>query len=426
MSRSIQSRPPARLILAAIAVLALAFGGAPSRAQTSATASSPLTLQQAFVQAWERQPEARALAQRRDASQALRQAAQAWTPEPAALEASVRSDRFNARQGARELEFGVAVPLWLPGERRRTQDLADALARGTDAQALLAQWHLAQILRDAWWTLRRDQEELAAADTRWQASQRLSADVARRVKAGELSKADQHQADGAAATAQGEYAQLRAKALASEQSLRALLGVALDAPLQVAEDAEAEPASDAAGLPHPQLQSLQAKSLAAKSAAALARVQSRGNPELTLLQTRERAARGEANSGSVTIGLRFPLGSSDKHRAAIANAGAEQIEAEVAAEREQERLQASVRSARAALSAARTVLATSSERARLAEESRSFFDKSFRLGETDLPTRLRVELEAATAQREQARARIEVHHAIATLRQALGLLPGQP
>jgi outer membrane protein, heavy metal efflux system len=155
-------------------------------------------------------------------------------------------------------------------------------------------------------------------------------------------------------------------------------------------------------------------------------VQSRGNPELTLLQTRERAARGEASSGSVTVGLRFPIGSSDKHRAAIASAGAEQIEAEVAAEREQERLEAAVRSARAALEAARTVLATATERARLAAETRDFFDKSFRLGETDLPTRLRVELEAATAQRERARARIELHHAIATLRQAMGLLPGQP
>lgn len=426
MYRSIQSRPPARMILTASAVLALVLGGAPSRAQNSASVSSPLTLQQAFDQAWERQPEARALAQRRDASQALRQAAQAWTPEPVALEASVRSDRLNARQGARELEFGVAVPLWLPGERQRTQDLADAQSRGTDAQALLAQWQLAQVLRDAWWTLRRDQEELAAADARWQASQRLAADVARRVQAGELSKADQHQADGAAATAQGEYAQMRAKFFASEQSLRALLGLALDAPLQLAEDAESEPAPDTTGLKHPQSQALQAKSLAAKSAAALARVQSRGNPELTLLQTRERAARGEASSGSVTVGLRFPIGSSDKHRAAIASAGAEQIEAEVAAEREQERLQAAVRSARAALEAARTVLATATERARLAAETRDFFDKSFRLGETDLPTRLRVELEAATAQRERARARIELHHAIATLRQAMGLLPGQP
>jgi cobalt-zinc-cadmium efflux system outer membrane protein len=298
MSRSTRIRPPARLILTATAVLVLALGGAPSRAQTSAADSPPLTLQRAFEQAWERQPEARALAQRRDAAQALRQAANAWTPEPATLEASIRSDRLHARQGAQELEFGVAVPLWLPRERQRTQDLAQAQARATESQVTLSQWQFAQVLRDAWWDLRRDQEELAAADSRWQASQRLAADVARRVKAGELSRADQHQADGAVATAQGEHALLRAKSLTSEQTLRALLGLALEAPLRLAEEAESEPSPDDTGSPHPLLQALQGKSLLARSTAALARVQSRGNPELTLLQTRDRAARGEANPAS--------------------------------------------------------------------------------------------------------------------------------
>ncbi len=194
----------------------------------------------------------------------------------------------------------------------------------------------------------------------------------------------------------------------------------------LSEQAESEPRAEDTGFAHPQIQALRAKSLSAKSAAALARVQSRGNPELTLLQTRDRTGRGEGSNGTVTLGIRFPLGNSDKHRAAIATAGAEQTEAEAMAEREQERLNASVRSARAAVNAAQVVLSAATERARLAAETRDFFDKSFQLGETDLPTRLRVELEAATAQRDQARARIDVQHAIANLRQAMGLLPGQP
>lgn len=420
------NRLPERLIWTAIAVLVMALSNATARAQAAPADSPPLTLQQAFEQAWQRQPEARALAQRREAGQALRRAADAWTPEPASLEASVRSDRFNARQGAREVELGVAVPLWLPGQRQRTQELAEAQLRALETQSMLSQWQLAQSLREAWWTLRADREDLGTALTRLEASLRLAADVARRVKAGELSRADQHQADGAVAAARGEHAQVQAKLVASEQNLRSLLGLGPNTPLHLAAEPESEPAPDAAAAPHPQLQALQSRSVAAKSAAALAKTQSRGNPELTLLQTRDRAARGESSSGTVTLGLRFPLGSSDKHRAAIAGAGADQLEAELAAEREQERLQSNLLSARAALQAAKTVLAMSTERARLASETRDFFDKSFRLGETDLPNRLRVELEAATAERERARARIEVHHAIATLRQALGLLPGQP
>jgi cobalt-zinc-cadmium efflux system outer membrane protein len=61
-------------------------------------------------------------------------------------------------------------------------------------------------------------------------------------------------------------------------------------------------------------------------------------------------------------------------------------------------------------------------RAQLARETKGFIDKSFRAGETDLPSRLRVELEAAEAERQAARASIELSHAISQWRQALGLL----
>jgi hypothetical protein len=62
-------------------------------------------------------------------------------------------------------------------------------------------------------------------------------------------------------------------------------------------------------------------------------------------------------------------------------------------------------------------------RARLAAELRGFIEKSFRAGESDLPARLRVELEAVEAERLAARARIDLAAAVSQLRQALGLLP---
>ena len=73
--------------------------------------------------------------------------------------------------------------------------------------------------------------------------------------------------------------------------------------------------------------------------------------------------------------------------------------------------------------AARTQVAAAERRAQLVRESRGFFDKSFRLGESDLPTRLRIEAEAADADRQAARARIELAASISAWRQALGLLP---
>jgi outer membrane protein, heavy metal efflux system len=45
------------------------------------------------------------------------------------------------------------------------------------------------------------------------------------------------------------------------------------------------------------------------------------------------------------------------------------------------------------------------------------------LGETDLPTRLRIEAEASDAERQAARAQVDLAAAISAWRQALGLLP---
>ena len=72
---------------------------------------------------------------------------------------------------------------------------------------------------------------------------------------------------------------------------------------------------------------------------------------------------------------------------------------------------------------AQQALRIATERARLTAETRDFFDKSCRLGETDLPTRLRVAQEASSAQRALALARIDLNLAIAQARQSLGLLP---
>ena len=66
------------------------------------SAASPLSLRQAFDAAWARQPEAMALQARRDAARAQQSAAKAWTPEPAALELSNKTDRLGNNQGARE------------------------------------------------------------------------------------------------------------------------------------------------------------------------------------------------------------------------------------------------------------------------------------------------------------------------------------
>jgi outer membrane protein, heavy metal efflux system len=396
--------------------------------------TAPLTLKQAFDAAWLRQPEAQAREARQQAASARKQAADSWTPEPAALQLSLKSDRLNQNQGSREIETGVAIPLWLPGERSRTGALADAEGRATTSRVHAAQLRTAASVREAYWLWQRARIEHDLARERLSNAQALAADVTKRVRAGDLARADQHQADGAVASAEAAVAEAASTLAGASHQLRILTGTppapnALAAPDAGAAGATAEPVPaippDFASLDvrHPAVADLLARADVARRSTELAGVQTRSNPELTLATTRARDLYGEPSRQSLTLGIRIPFGSDSRNRTKLASAQAEGIEAEVQLALERERLLSELDAARIRLESARIQVSAADKSLQLARESRGFFQKSFRMGETDLPTRSRIELEAIASERQAARARIDLAAAVSTLRQALGLLP---
>jgi cobalt-zinc-cadmium efflux system outer membrane protein len=226
------------------------------------------------------------------------------------------------------------------------------------------------------------------------------------------------------ASAEASLAQAEAGLAAARLHLRALAGVAPAASEAANALAEPDPGPASADVEaHAALQELKDRAAVAEGAAALASAQSRANPELMLATTRDRGAFGETAQQTITLGLRFPFGGGPRHDARRANARAEATEVQSQLALERERLTAEREAARLRVEASRTQLVAVERRAQLARESRSFFDKAFRLGEADLPTRLRIEAEAAEAERQAARTRIELAAAISAWRQALGLLP---
>ncbi|TXH54251.1 MAG: TolC family protein [Burkholderiaceae bacterium] len=415
-----RKRTTIRVRPALLAVLLTGFAAGTS-AQPTSPSGAP-GLKELFEAAWARQPEAIALQTRREAAQARRRAADAWTPEPPSLEASHKTDRLMRNDGAREVELGIAVPLWLPGERRSTGTLADAEVAAVESRAQAARVRLAAVVRDAWWNWQRARVEADIARGQLDNARRIAEDVGRRAKAGELARADQHQADGAVAAAEAAHAHAEATASAAQQQVKALSGIAVLA-LQAATPAtEPEPLAPETSI-HPALAEIQDRATAAERAAALAGTQSRANPELTLATTRDRGASGERYGQTVTLAVRIPFGGGPRHDSRVATARADAAEALAQLALDRNRLQSERDAALARVEAARLQLAAAERRATLARETRGFFEKSFRLGESDLPTRLRIENEATEAERQAARSRIDLAAAISAWRQALGLLP---
>lgn len=401
------------------------FGLAVLLAVGSVQAQQTTTLKQAFETAWARQPEARGGDLRRAAADARRDAAGNWLVAAPSLEMSAKSDRVNSDKGTREYDVGVGLPLWLPGERGGAQALADAEGDALSSRLRAAQLRVAAEVRDAWWAAVFAAIEVEVATARLKNAEQLAGDVGRRVRAGDLSRADQHQAEGGVATAQALLAEISSAQVTAGQRLRSLLGTSARVPAEpVTENVPTAlvnaPIDEAS---HPVLREITDRAEAARKAKALAQTQTRANPQLLLATTRERGTYSEAYENSLTVGVRIPFGADNRQRARIVTAEAEAVEAETRLEYEREQVFAAVDAARARADAVRLQLAAAERRAQLARETRGFYDKSFRLGESDLPTRLRVELEAYEADRQLARSRVVAAQAVSQLRQALGLLP---
>ena len=381
------------------------------------------TLSQAYALAWMRQPVMQAAAERENALRSRRSAANALTPEPPSVELGGRTDRWNNQRGATEQEIGLVLPLWLPGERSGSQALADAEIGALGGRLAALRLQLAGELRDAWWGWQLASNERALAAQRVAAAGRLRDDVVRRVNVGDLSRADRHQAEGALASALAQQAEAESAGVAAESRLHGLLGQ-----LPVERGVVAEPlgnllpASQSAD-EHPALLALQTRGDVSRRSLELARARTRNSPEIALGTRRERALSGDAMEQTWALALRIPFFSGARNDARISEANADLIESTLQYDRERERLNHERSAAEARLLSARSLLAAAELRARLAVENRGFFEKSFRLGETDLPTRLRIELEAFESERQASRAQINLAQSISAYRQVLGLLP---
>lgn len=403
---------PSALMLAVAA-------GLPVQAQQLGTGNA--SIKQGFEAAWSRQPEYRGSALRRDAVAAAERAAQRWTPEPPALELTAKSDGMTTNTGAREYEAKVAVPIWLPNEKSRSLAAASADSSAVEARLYAAQWRLAAEVRDAHWAYQRALVDRSLAEHRLANSQQLAADVARRVNAGDLARSDSHQAQAAAAAAESLVAESSAALTQAAQRWTALTGTAPSSREDLS--SELAPPASAPDASHPALRDLTARADVAKRQLELAGIQTRANPELTVGVARERSDLNERYAQVLSVAVRIPLGKHSRSDSKVATAGAEQIEAESQLLVEQERVRTEAQAARDRVTALAAVVASAERRSRLAAESRGFFEKSFRLGETDLPTRLRIEQEATEAERLAGKSRIELAAAVSQLRQALGLLP---
>lgn len=406
-------------------------------AETSARKTakdSDLSLKLIYEESWLRQPEAKAFTARLESFQAKERVSQSFTPKPPTLEVGGKGERTSnnggfGAGGAGEYIVGLAIPLWLIGERTGAMALSDAESRRLIKQQASIQLKLAAQVRTLFWENELARLDETLAQSRYNHAKALSQDVGKRFKAGDLSRADMFQAESATANAEGALAEAKANRVLATQNLKAVVGRDLPSTRNNELNAIGEPLPT---LPknfsdldqsHPMIQDLIAQVEVATKATELARVQTRQNPELQLYNTGGRPEVGVPMQQTLMLGIKIPFGSEARVQAQSMANKANQIEAEERLSYERQRILADLDTAKARVEGAKIRVEAARKRAKLTSETRGFFDKSFKFGETDLPTRLRVEQEAVDAAKQAAQAEVAYLASISALRQALGLLP---
>lgn len=378
------------------------------------------SLQQVLERAWAIYPIARTLAAKEEEVAASRTAAGALLPGSPKIGVAQRTDRWNDNRGALESELEISLPLWLPGQKAARQAVAEAEGVKNRNALQAARLALAGELRAALWTLQLARSEAEIAAQRLDTAASLEADVARRVKVGEMARADLLLAKQETAAARAARVEAQSRAVRAARRYRVVTG-SDTLPDDPEEAVRPVPTGEAAD--HPRLAAGRADTERARAGLRLAQESRRDAPELGVQYRREREESNAPSSDSIRFGITIPLATEARNAPLITAANTGLIQSEADYQRLVAEISAGEGEAVAQLEAAQMRAELAVEREQAATERFTLLRRSFELGETALVELLRAQSQAAEARLELARSRIQLFTARANVNQARGITP---
>jgi len=391
-----------------------------------ASAGGPLSRDPALTfgillrQSLTRAPEYVALAARDDEARAHLEAGRAWLAGRPSLEASYLDDRGRSGAGVSELEYGVQLPLWRPGERRDAAAFGRALTEQAAAARAHVEFTVAGRLREALAVLEAADRMLEIERLATREAEELVRAVERLFEAGETSALDLTQARTGLLAQRRMELEAVSRLAAAEAGFTSLTGLSAR---PASGHREVDPAETLITPAHPWLRLLKADEAFAAEAVKRVRAEAKGNPALGLGARRQRGAAGEEYNDSLVVGLSLPFGGLAKVDAQVGSARRQQAEAAAAilsARRELEQRLDELQRERATLGEA---LRLGEEQVALDRRQWEMARAAFDVGETNLFQVLSAlgQLRASTREREQLRLRRDALPA--QINQTIGVLP---
>ncbi|HSH28335.1 MAG TPA: TolC family protein [Thiohalobacter sp.] len=352
-------------------------------------------------------------------AEALSRRGDALLAAPPAAAVTAWTDRPTDNRGANEIEAGLELPLWRPGERAAARDLAHHAGAEARVGRKVFALTVAGEVRTALWDLALARTRLQlAGDTLADARQRMAA-VAKRVEQGDLAQADLLLARNDLMAQQRRRIEAETELLHARHRYRILTG--LDRYPQTFGEQRVEQTAITAE--HPLLAVYQDRIARARDATRTARLEAAGRPTLFVGSRRDRGDRNESYNDAIAVGINLPFGGSAHRDVAVASAAREVAELQAARNRRQRALQSQLHEIGHRLELLAANLPLAEAQSRIAGRQLAMAELAFAHNEMDLIDLLRLRTSAREAQQAVAETRIEQERAVALYNQTLGVTP---
>lgn len=377
------------------------------------------TLSEIITTAAQRHPDQALSAARWQVGEGYRKQADAWLGGDPAMGLAYWTDEFGGEQGYREAEASLALPLWLPGQRKVRGELADTLQGEGEMLAHLLRWRVAGEVLERFWALQMAESELALDKQQLDSATALERAVARRVEAGELPRSELLMAQQEMLNREALVQDAQTALKGEQAAWSSYTGIdALPAPFTI-EPSALEQVSEQ----HPLLRLARLGVERAAARKREVRIARRENPVLSLYVKRDRGIEQDPYNDSLGAEITVPFGSSTQNAPALAKAGEQLMQSQANLTRTKRELDLKLIHARQELERADKALALAQRRSQLAQKRLNMSQRAFDLGETDLYLLLQAREQAINAARDLKRSQIQRQRAGAQYNLALGVIP---
>ncbi len=351
--------------------------------------------------------------------QAIRQQASSLLANNPSLAFRHENDDLTDNFGFRDWAGSVQLPLWLPGQRSRRLDVADATDQEAASLTRFYKWRVSGEVRELLWSYKIADAEVILARAAVDSARALETDIDKRVQAGELAVTDHILARKETLVREITLSTATANLDELRQQYRMLTGLS-----EVPKDILEKSVEDTS-LPnqHPTLLAARYRTDRAQAESNQARHEKRANPILALGARNERAESGQPFDTILTLELNLPLGLRSQSAPKIADAERQLAEQQISHASLRRELEKQLVTAISEKQRTARTLKLAQQQQQLATEGLRLTQRAFDLGESDLFTLLQARTQALTSERALQMRQLEQGRAVARHNQALGVIP---